>query len=611
MLNRLVNRLETAVHLRSSRRAKTVGFLLIVISFLASLTALNFFATELPAPGWTPYIVSVVLFMVAGYVLFRNPSVALTPPRLNVPVLIGLGIILLIAAGLRYYDLQDLPYGTWWDEADISTVARNILLDPEYRPVFVVSNDHPLHFFLVAAFFFKFLGVSTWALRVVTATYGVLTVIPAFLLGRELYGNRFGLIFAFLFAVARWHITFSRFAIYSVTLPLFELLALWLLLRAKRTNRVQDFAWAGFAIGLGLNFHISFRLFPIVVLVFVAWWAVSFWRKQTSEPNRGVTLAVNFSALALATTLTFAPVIQFALQHPDVYWGRSGTVSIFVQRDEPSLTKALWSNTSKHLLMFNYRGDRNGRHNLPGAPMLDPFTGALFVVGAILALSRLRHMPNILFILIFSLGLSAGILTLDFEAPQGSRAIGALTAVLYFAALVLETLWRAIDSAEMSRAMRQLLNTAIALGLGSAIFYSNAYTYFVTQANDDTVWREHNGVETLTARKMLEVGPANTTIYASVFLHNHLIIQFLAPEVTDSRAIIPPIGLPVREPGDKPVAIFVDESNTWIVDEARRLYPNARFDTYPRPSGSPVLQRIYLNPEDVQSVQGLTAKYWL
>lgn len=603
MAQGVVNFLETQIPLRAGR-PRTVGLILLGLAILACIIALGIFPGPIPADGWPFYVSSTVLFLAGCYTLFRSPKPEITPPPLNLRLIASLAVIVLAAAFMRYYRLGDIPFGTWWDEADISIVVRQILTDPEYRPVFVPSNDHALPFFAVAALFFNFLGVSTLALRSDTATFGVATAVVAFLLGRELYGNRFGLLMAFFFAVTRWHITFSRFAIYSVTLPFFQVLTLWLLMRAKRTGRIQDFAWAGWALGMGLSFHIAFRLFPLVVLVFVVYWAVTTWRARRAA------IIANFLALTIAALLAAAPVIQYALLNPETYWGRSSTVSIFNHRDEPDLAKAIWSNTAEHLLMFNYRGDNNGRHNLPGEPMLDPLTGLLFVLGGALVISRPRHLPHILFILIFVLGLSAGILTLDFESPQASRAFGAVTAVIYFAALAAETLWRAIDRIGVSRPARRAINALIVIAAGGGILYSNAHTYFVRQAGDNAVWEQHNGVETLTAYQMLAVDPARTTLYASVFLNNHLVIQFLAPEAKNSTAIIPPIGLPVREPGDKPVAIFVDRANTWILEEARRYYPDAEYTTYTMPSGAPALYRVLISPEQIRRLQGLTASYW-
>src|SRR5579872_5324247 len=52
---------------------------------------------------------------------------------------------------------------------------------------------------------------------------------------------------------------------------------------------------------------------------------------------------------------------------------------------------ALGWNIRAHLLMFTVFGDRTGRHNLPGAPMLDPVTGACFLLGLGIAMRRIRH----------------------------------------------------------------------------------------------------------------------------------------------------------------------------------------------------------------------------
>ena len=82
----------------------------------------------------------------------------------------------------------------------------------------------------------------------------------------------------------------------------------------------------------------------------------------------------------------------------------------------------------EHLLMFNFHGDNNGRHNLPGTPMLDPITGALMVLGVGLCLWRIRQPGSFLLLAWLLLMLVPGIFSLDFEAPQSYRAIGSLPA---------------------------------------------------------------------------------------------------------------------------------------------------------------------------------------
>ena len=50
----------------------------------------------------------------------------------------------------------------------------------------------------------------------------------------------------------------------------------------------------------------------------------------------------------------------------------------------------LWHNISSTALMFNIKGDVNGRHNYPNKPALNPILGILFMVGLILSIKILK-----------------------------------------------------------------------------------------------------------------------------------------------------------------------------------------------------------------------------
>jgi len=295
------------------------------------------------------------------------------------------------------------------------------------------------------------------------------------------------------------------------------------------------------------------RLFvPVIILYILFWIVATVWRPAKSastSKSSWSNLLIGLAALILAAWFAIAPIAQYAVTHPDIYWNRSNQVSIFNHRDQSDLFTALYNNTVKHLLMFNYQGDSNGRHNLTGEPMLDPLTGLLFILGFVLACLRIRQPTYLLFLMLFAFNLLGGILSLDFEAPQANRALGSISGALFFAALSVETLWQGMDKVRITSSARQFILSLATLLFGCFIIYYNASTYFIRQANSERTWDEFNGTETLTARRMLEADPTRTTIYASVFLNNHEIIRYLAPQITDSHGIIPPIGLPVREQG--------------------------------------------------------------
>ncbi|MBI5351803.1 MAG: glycosyltransferase family 39 protein [Chloroflexi bacterium] len=614
-MKNLVTYFMPEIELQPDRPLRRIGSFILLFAVAASIMGLVEFSQEPTARyGWLPYLGSTVLLMAAAYILipYKKNEKQLEPYSLTV-LLIGI-LILALAAFMRFFRFDSMPFGTWNDEAYIGMIARNILSDPAYRPFFVGGYDHPLHFFALIALAFKFFGDGTLSIRLVTVLFGLGTVILSFFAGREISGNRLGLIFAFLFAISRWHVTFSRFGVYTNAMPFFELLTIWLLLRARRTMQVHDFLWAGLAFGYGLNFYIGIRLFIPVVLLYLAFWVIDTLRRKTApESTLKLSWPVLLSgliALFLAAWFAVAPLAQYAVTHPNDFWGRSSAVSIFSHRDQSNLALALYSNTVKHLLMFNYQGDPNGRHNLSAEPMLDPVTGILFIVGFVLVCIGIRKPAYSLFLMLFAFNLLGGILTVDFEAPQSNRAFGSISAAIFFAAIGFEMYWRELDKSRLTLSIRRLVLILTILCFGGFAVYYNATTYFVRQANSDRTWDEFNGTQSMAAKRMMEADPAHTTIYASVYLHDHEIIRFLDPQITDSLGIIPPIGLPVRDSGDKPVAIFVDGNNSWIVEEALKLYPNAQFHLDNTPNGNPALYSVLISPQDIQRLQGVTFSYW-
>ena len=93
--------------------------------------------------------------------------------------------------------------------------------------------------------------------------------------------------------------------------------------------------------------------------------------------------------------------------------------------------RQIWDTIQRHALMFNVNGggDLNGRHNLPGAPMLDPLMAGLVALGLGWLLIRPRDWRTLMLLGWAAVSMSGGILTLAFEAPQGVRTFG-ITPVL-------------------------------------------------------------------------------------------------------------------------------------------------------------------------------------
>lgn len=591
-------------------RRRTIGQLLMAFAVGSSAAALILFTSDpLATYAWTCYLASLPLFLAASDLLFGEPEEGTRRFAFSRWIVIPGLVILGLALFLRLYRFDSVPFGTWWDEADIGFKALQLLQAPGSGLAAIDYHPNALHYPYFVSLAFRLLGIGTLSIRAVSVLFGLGTVVVAFFAGREAHGTRFGLLLAFFATIARWSVTFSRLGMSTITSPFFALLAIFFLLRARRTQSLPDFAAAGLVVGLGLGLHASFRLFPLVVLVFLVWWSIAQWSRKPRSQRQKEAWVTSLVIFVLGLGLAVAPVAQYILRDPDGFAARTAKVSIFTNRQEPNLALAIGSNTVKHLLMFNYQGDRNGRHNLPGAPLLDPVTAVLFVLGFGLTLSRLRDPANLLFVVLFFTGLAGAILTLDFEAPQAQRAVLAMPAVLYFPALAIEAWWRGLDRSRLGPLAYRGAVAGLLLAGGIAATL-NAHTYFVRQATSTAVWEAHNGSETLAARQIQGLDPASTTIYLSERLHGERVLEFLAPQARDSRTLLPAEALPLREPGDRSVAVLVEPDQVRLVDEILRYYPQADKIESLNPDGHPELYTIVIPGEEIQRLQGLEARYW-
>lgn len=548
------------------------------------------------ATDWWWYVATLGLFCGAILVMesWSRPRIKLSRASVALLGIIGL------AALLRFAWLGTLPFGVWYDEAANGLEALRLAREPAYRPFYTDGVNATGHYLLLLLGAIRVLGDDVVALRALSALMGVATVGAAYLAGRELHDRRLGIILAFLVAVARWSLTFSRLGMYNAATPLFEFLALGFLLRGVRRGSVLDYGLAGMSIGFGLVFYSAYQLFlPVLGLggILIAWRA---WHRRHN-------LLWGAAVALVGTLLVIAPVLQFAVERPEQYFARVEKTSLFAGKAPEERLPALQANTLKHLGMFHVRGDPNGRHNLPGEPMVDRLTGALLILGLAGCTWRLRHPLGAFVLLWLGFGLLGGILSLDFEAPQSLRAIGAQPAALLAASLpivALDQQWRSGAGRYLPRVGMVILATVLLVPIG----WANVHTYFVRQANNFASWNAHSTPETLTAQLINEL-PPNTEAYVISLFDGHPTLRYLVDD-KEYRRIETNASLPLIQPNQGNMLLVLDVDRRDLYEEAKRLYPNGVFTevTPPFPAPPSILS-IFLPAEQVASIQGLTATY--
>ena len=599
------------------------GLALLALAGGCILFSLRLFGRSAPTTttAWLLYMASIVLFVAAFWALeftprqwnlrqfsSLDPSAALRaagiralsrlwPPKTETVILIA---ILIIAACVRLYDLDSLPFGVWYDEAVNGLEAQRILDDPSYQPIYMQPTNSPAHFMLLISFSFKLFGIGIFPLRVVSAVFGMAMVIAAYLFGREFFDRRLALVLAFLIAISRWGVNFSRIGMYCITTPFFEFLVLYFLMRGLRSGRSVDFALGGTAMGFGACFYSAFYLFAPVVGLFLIHKAIVE-RGFVRRHHLGILVFV------LAAFLVFAPVGQFAWRNPQAFSDRARVTSIFKGKTRSQAIEVVRQSTKQHLLMFNYRGDPNGRHNLPGKPMLDFATSAFFVLGLGYSLYRGLQPKYLLLVAWLLVMLCGGIFSLEFEAPQSLRAIGTLPAAYVLACVPLYLI--ATEWDKVVRRWYWLLAAACCLLL-AYIGWKNMYTYFRVQAKDFAVWNAFSTAETLTARRMAAMGPGYDFHVISLY-DNHPVLRFLARNVTQYKRLETNATMPLRESGEREAVLFFDPERRPLFLDARRYYPGGTFEEFQSPYGGPaVLYSCQLTPGQIKDIQGLVGRYY-
>ena len=368
---------------------------------------------------------------------FRIPSRALV-----------LALVVLLGAFFYFHNLDGVPGEMDSDHAekiiDVNDVVTNGL-----RPIFFERNTgrEPLEFYLIASLVeFGQHPIDHMALKLVTATMGLLVIPGTFFFARELFDEQTGFLAAALVAIAKWPVTIARMGLRFPFTPVFIAPMLYFLFRAIKYQRRNDFLMTGLFLGAGLYGYNAFRIAPVLVAAFLLLWLLIGPRMDRQQFRKYIVNCVLIVAVAL---IVFAPLLRYSTDHPGEFWYRVLTRLSSEERVLASPVQTFARNGLDAALMFNWTGDDAWPNSIPGDPALDYVSGGLYLFGIIYALYRaLRYRERAYaFVLIgLAIMLLPTALSLAFpnENPSNARAGGAIPFVFLIIALPLAWLYRSI-----------------------------------------------------------------------------------------------------------------------------------------------------------------------
>ncbi len=398
-----------------------------------------------------------------------------------------LGLILLIGLFFRFYQINQIPPGLYPDEAINANDAWSAWQNKNFAWFYPENNGREGLFINLIALSMGIFGHHFWAVKIVSALIGWLTLLGFYFLVKAfwkilgyqgVYVKHFALLATFFLATSFWAINFSRIAFRAVLVPFCLVWAAFFILRGFNKQQNSQFSWdfalAGIFLGLGFHSYIAFRIAP---LVFLPIFLVSLWQWIKLKEKRK-SIFLNWLVLLFFFIVLLSPLALYFIHHPSELINRTSQISIFSAN---SPIKEFLIVTGKTILMFNFHGDDNWRHNFSGKPELFWPIGVLFVVGLLANLRQVwlaikKHNWDQFWLFFFwpfwfLIMLMPELLTRE-GIPHSLRAIGVLP-VVYF--------WVTWGIVFLFNYLNRCLNRQLILGLGGiflVIVLSHQFWYY-------------------------------------------------------------------------------------------------------------------------------------
>lgn len=440
-------------------------------------------------------------------------------------------LILLMAAFLRLWQLSLYPPGPHYDEAVYLIITRSIAFGgARFFPIVEAYQGREVLYMYLNAPLLHLLGDRIFTLHLSNAFFNLITVAASMALGRSMFRGRRGVIVGLavgvIIALSFPQIWLGRQAFRAVSLPLMQALALVCLWRGLRGG----WHWlvlGGFCAGAALYTYNASRLFPL-------WLALGglallmadrkHWRVRLRQG------ALFFGVLAF----TALPMIIYAIQRPDIFFGRLEEVTL------PDQSITLAESITLHLRMFFIEGDPYLRYNIPHRPYLTWVEGALMLIGIGASARRLfggrrldaPERAAYVLTLLSPLMVIPSVISVGGLPPSHMRSLGMIPLIFVLVAVGFESVFeRVAQLARFSapRALAAAIVMTILIGgvlVGKAYFdwASRADVYYETDADLDAAaqWlieQQDNG--------LLE----NTIVYVAAKDRNHptMTIQPIPP----------------------------------------------------------------------------------
>src|SRR3989344_409007 len=193
----------------------------------------------------------------SDYWLNRALGVFLSKDRIRFYLL----IILILGFVLRLISALNLSVSA--DDMHFSVHAINFLNSGKL----VVYDQSASLWYYLTDIFYKFFGITQMASRMAALFFGTFTILIVFFIAREFFGNKSGIIAAFLLAISPFHIKYTISEMDNMAM-FFAMFSILLFVWALKQDKNKLFIFSGALLGLALLTKVYTLLFIPVLLAY-------------------------------------------------------------------------------------------------------------------------------------------------------------------------------------------------------------------------------------------------------------------------------------------------------------------------------------------------------
>lgn len=389
-------------------------------------------------------------------------------------------LIASFATGLRLWAIDTVPRDVHGDEGVVVILGQEFFADPDrdWLGVRELGSYSMMNLcYALAGVGVAVDGLNLTAARLPDVILGILSVVLTFAGLRRTTTLPLSVVASMLLAANHCHVGFSRISSSYIQSAFVVSLVFWLLARLWQAPSFLGAVWLALAVALGAQtYQASLLILPLFwgTLAILLLFNRARWKELAPAL---VVCAVTFTAASVPLAVTL-------WQKQDLMFGRARELNIFSEFQMKNLMQheyhtdstleVVWMQAWNSLRGFYLPINAQPQYGSDVYGMADPYTAALMVPGAVLAILSLRRfaaLTGLLFTvgyLLFGLGMQ--------WAPGFNRTTGALPLGMALSAIAVvqctSTLWRGRGVWKLARA----LSLAGIVGLSVGV---NVWIYFV------------------------------------------------------------------------------------------------------------------------------------